>query len=181
MNRNGLGRLFLIAFFGIIIILSFGFVIWNFGGEKIAFRLGIGEQVKIYKYSSYQWRGQEDYIKHKVEELIIISRELGIFDESILPIQLSVRSLNRIRSVAGAERTRFKSYIVFDNKHLEMIGREDLDGDIVHEFSHLLDWDKGHTLIWKTNCRLLFDKTISKKRELSNFNSWIIRSDPCME
>lgn len=175
-------RVLVMAFLSIIIFYSFGLVAWERGAEKIAFRYGYSESVKIQNPSDIRWQNHQEFIKKQVTELVRVSRELGIFDENVLPIRIGI-SKNYMRGgVAYSHYSRFVSKIYIDSYYLDLkiINYSDLRVSIAHEFSHFLQWQDKHGLAWKKTCQAIFSRMLRGwKKEIGSDS--IIWPDPCIK
>ena len=145
-------------FFAIgLLLFAFSFVFLVLGGEKLAWRYGLVDDVIVHSAGSEYWYKKDDYIRWRMEELIRVAKDLGVFEKKIMPIRLVPRNLERLRALAAASRTIFHSNIYFDYYYLKNSSMFDLDATIIHEFAHLIvsDGPDGHGKQWQKMCNTI--------------------------
>lgn len=161
-----IGKALLLLF--VLIILGFYVPIfiddWN--ARKIVIELNkmpiISEKnVMLMNPDNDLWQGKAGYIEKKLDELIVIARDMEILRKGTVPVRVGVSEFWRVQGIAYDP-----SSIVLDSKTLK---KENfiVDGLLVHEFAHLLIEDSkdldAHGASWQKTCKSLLTKTFGEQ------------------
>lgn len=156
------GMVLILVFVLIIIGIYVPIFIDAWGARKIVKELNkmpiIPEKnVMLMNPDNDLWRGKAGYIEKKLDELIVVARDMKILRKGIVPVRVGVSEFWMIWGIAYDP-----SFIVLDSKTLKKENFT-VDGLLAHEFAHLLVEDsKGqdaHGASWQKTCQFLFTKT----------------------
>ena len=115
------------------------------------------------------WHGRSGHAAMVLEKLIVMSREIGILHDGVLPVHLHVSA--SILDYGEAYRVLGRSFIVVGARRVRD-GR--VDGTLVHELAHLMTWGAHHESAWLGACTALLDEYYRREgvppheRDMSN-------------
>lgn len=150
-----------LAIIMLIIVVMVGHIFLSTHGHYILWKAGYARDIEIVDANNELWQGKAEHFRSRVTDLVRVSRELKIFDESILPIVIRQEKLGGALAKTYIDLSIIAiEPVFFVGNAVSIYDENDIDGLLGHEFAHFLTRGIGgdHGKIWQETCRKLVEK-----------------------